>query len=1418
MFVEIKNRDAWSTIRGFVYQVDTTILRWLDITDNEILELEKGEDIDIVTRDIENNEVSRELEQIKYRATNITLNHDVSIDTLFNFFLHRINNPKHRVHFRFVTNTNYGIERPALFFDGKSGIEVWIELFISRNINKDDERYLTIKKHLLKKTTDKLKKFDKSETNKINSWKSFYSFLENDENLIKFISDFEWSFGNEDFSNTNLLIRRKLIELELAIDLSNAGIIYSRLFLYIFKLLCNKTSKSLGKSELKLQATLPDLNTADQKIIELINTILSNIDQKINELEEKVSLNITQISTLVNDINLINNSDTVFDFRLKNISVQPPSLIKNGTLRKDKVLEIRDLFAKYSWIHFQGINGTGKSQLAALLCNEYKNYWWLDLRPFNHSIEKTALLIETFLATISNCPIKQERNSWIKMVFDSFPENTLIVLNDLPRVEKDSGLNELLILSSNYASISNIKLLTTSNYKISSAIKLSLLENILCEYFDFEFTDNEIIEFIVNSGANESIAKYINLITIISERNPRLVNAIIQRLKVINWGQDSQDVFDVFFKKEFSNELLEDAQLSIKSFIPDPNSRELLYRLSLIHWGFNHKEIITVSEVGEKIYHPNEKLQDLLYIWIQDQGDSFQVSPLIHDIGVNNLSPVVIQNIYTSIARSILSSKRLDQISASRSISFFIKGNDFNNAGIVLINLYQSANSNEEIDILNSWGYLNYWSEIDIPKEMSVILRSFIRKEQIRLSQALGKDVIKFENRLQEYIHEDTITKSENFFVRFIILSNFNLSNFSNYWIHLDYVLKNWKDIETPFKDIINDEMFSGLLWSVIPYLISENDINAWLDNIEVFESDFKINFFESEIAQTALTVISNNIVKSESNKEKPNWELVDKLLFILINYFKKRNTEVLEMVAFKEILVLEFNVFKNQQKVEELTKRELLKVSSKEAKYLLFENLGKLYYDNKQIEKAQEWLFQALDINCTSQANYIDTLIYGAASISIANSKKAVVFCEKSIELAKSKEDYLELDYIQILGELAIAYWINEDYIESFETFEDVVDRLLRIKGEVLNPYWIRLFSWCGHALGFISSSIARDRVPEFLSDGGEYVKPYQGIFSFNTKDLSGIYNSINDPIILAHLAMFSDGINNVLKAYQWSLRAFDIARKNGDQKILLMISGVCSQYSLINFKVEETFESYLLFSAVSTHLIGNTPQEKHDSLSNINLSEILSTKPSEKWDTAEVTTVSFAIIPLFIMVLTYHLEDSEIKNDYSESFMNVLNDYNPKASDKILWELILELSSRILDYKISEEELTNRGNTFGQQERKELQILCFLGLIYTTRDDEKKLLLIINTFPYLTKIHKTTKSVIKFVLIPFVRIVCLTILKDCYVGTRTDYEKLVNHINSLELSDDYTIQKIIQPIVKELDIKISSSRKSWLYDYKEI
>ena len=93
-----------------------------------------------------------------------------------------------------------------------------------------------------------------------------------------------------------------------------------------------------------------------------------------------------------------------------------------------------------------------------------------------------------------------------------------------------------------------------------------------------------------------------------------------------------------------------------------------------------------------------------------------------------------------------------------------------------------------------------------------------------------------------------------------------------------------------------------------------------------------------------------------------------------------------------------------------------------------------------------------------------------------------------------------------------------------------------------------------------------------------------------------------------------------------------------------------------------------------------------------------------------------------------------------------------------------------------------------------------------------------IINIFPYLSKIHSSTRSIIKFVLIPFVKNRCLYVLKKTFVGSRQDLDRIVSDIENVDIINKNAIQLMLQSVVKELELKIIDSRKSWLYDYEEI
>jgi hypothetical protein len=71
-FNSIPGRDAYATFAGYLFQVNVTILRWLELASADRLELEAGEDIDLVQGASAkgDSEKHRVMEQLKQKPLN----------------------------------------------------------------------------------------------------------------------------------------------------------------------------------------------------------------------------------------------------------------------------------------------------------------------------------------------------------------------------------------------------------------------------------------------------------------------------------------------------------------------------------------------------------------------------------------------------------------------------------------------------------------------------------------------------------------------------------------------------------------------------------------------------------------------------------------------------------------------------------------------------------------------------------------------------------------------------------------------------------------------------------------------------------------------------------------------------------------------------------------------------------------------------------------------------------------------------------------------------------------------------------------------------------------------------------------------------------------------------------------------------
>jgi hypothetical protein len=259
-FVSRRDRDAWAPIRGYVYQVDSTILRWVMLKENEALELERGEDIDIIAPAIwkERGASQRVLEQIKCLDGSITLRSRAALESLARFHEHRQTNQRGALDllFRFSTTALPAHEKPAGPLTFTPGVLLWERARSSGSLvsaEQDCEAILAF-----------LRKTRKPRGFSAKTWKSFAAFLKSPKpDFLRFIRAFEWSTGLPPSERLSARVCESMVESGYAHKTAEAMSKYDQLFAYVIRLLAKppvRGRRILTKRDLCLQIskTAPD--------------------------------------------------------------------------------------------------------------------------------------------------------------------------------------------------------------------------------------------------------------------------------------------------------------------------------------------------------------------------------------------------------------------------------------------------------------------------------------------------------------------------------------------------------------------------------------------------------------------------------------------------------------------------------------------------------------------------------------------------------------------------------------------------------------------------------------------------------------------------------------------------------------------------------------------------------------------------------------------------------------------------------------------------------------------------------------------------------------------------------------------------------------------------------------------------------
>ena len=280
-----QRRDATVVIRGYVYQVNTTLLKWIELEPDQWLELEAGEDIDALQKAVTNqNQVDRVLEAVKCRERNLTLRSPEALSALASFHEHRHSNPSLRLSFRYITNSSIGTENPAVTEVGTPGIHLWERIRTGLVTGKTKSAIISALRSFLKGSACPPELA--SET-----WESFHRFLRRCAipDLNRFIDSFEWSTEHPSPDDLEGKVRYALISAGKVKTIEDADAAFEHLFHFVFALLSMRSAKILTSELLVEELSKLDQVETGRNILSNLRGIETILQSRFDRLEEQIA-------------------------------------------------------------------------------------------------------------------------------------------------------------------------------------------------------------------------------------------------------------------------------------------------------------------------------------------------------------------------------------------------------------------------------------------------------------------------------------------------------------------------------------------------------------------------------------------------------------------------------------------------------------------------------------------------------------------------------------------------------------------------------------------------------------------------------------------------------------------------------------------------------------------------------------------------------------------------------------------------------------------------------------------------------------------------------------------------------------------------------------------------------------------------
>jgi len=1389
-FKPYQPRDAWGTIRGYVYQVQTTILEWIRLKPGEELHLEYGEDIDHIQQNMSvgGQDLTRLLEQVKHRERSVSLRSVDVVQAISSFFRHTKANEEQKLRFRYLTNAVAAIETNSPLSQGRSGVEVWEDLRLGRVPVNDRPAAIRGIRNLLIEGT--------------RSDPPFHTFLTHadDADLLKFVECIEWSTGRPGAAEINQLIKSMLVETGRATDGKNSQEIIERLFFYVFNLLSRKGKKVLTIGNLEDAAESSALSVPEKKLFAFVSAVLEKAILQLDEISERVDQHDRLLGALSSQVEeMIAPNGKGVDYELLSEEWTIPKSVKILVHRESAIKRVEGILAGHQWCAIHGDIQSGKTQLAIVIAERWtRPVVWasLDGLSLPESNDKLSALLREINSNRNRIGGPTSRGTF----FPELEPGSLVVVDGLPRIQSIEPFGARLIGLIEACNSRGLELLTTSAGNVSTGI-LDRTSGKIEEYQVPRFSVEERIKLFRIFGAPPALLeqRFQNLVGSATRNHPALLNSVVRFLKRSNWTPDIQTSAG-FISGDFGGDIVAEVDQVLKATVPDGETRDLLYRLNLSNSPFAEQEVSEIAEVKPAIRLPLERFRDVLGSWIaQESGANFQASPLLAILGSSNLSEATKRSVHRILGSRFFKRRQIRSSEAIESFSHFRSANELMSAAMVLVISLGSFRKVAE-KAASDGGISDLWANEKLPVQIEMKIRLYLRSLQIAVRFQLVKDYQWLLKDLDDLLAVADAKDAWGILGSCVtVVLSVGMNNASIGLKYLRNALRVVKVLEgpngEPYKFPQNFRV-TTLIWAVSAACNSGETVQEWLEVIGELSTADRKQFFDGRVSEEGCSAVCDGIwLNEDTSKESSqrDWLKVLDLLRVIETRGRDWEAEELTTAAIRAQIIVYTDYVKNMDEAVRLAKFTLSQGdASALTKFLIGQVIGGALLNTAEPEKALEWLAPITDFSSLSfpRLRMLVALQAGAA-VSTVDPRRAVEFANRGVEIARKDKRLRKLDIVIALAEKTLAVWNTGDRVSSFGYWEEALTRMLEC--EPRDAKWKRLFKLLGHASGYFCSMSAMGRPPE-----PEYVAPTPGFFLIEREQLDELYDPQKDWFMPAQLAMFAEGVGRLDAASEWALRAVNLGRRLGGGDLT---------EGLVLYAIPKAIEEDRFGDALELALSGA------DALTKAYVAGTSETKrlPSEEeWRRAETKASGIGLVPAVFRLAKLWLSDREKFGSALLSVIDKCKDLEKRARTRGIWSRAGEAIEESFVDECDWHALYERATALERTGDPAARVIYFVGaLLHATPADSLRLQLAVLPFLEETYGHY---GIYRWSIIPFVRDFWLRNIESEAFRYSQPVAVRRRLVELNEKSQSHSEKEFLSEVSVGLGVRVSGDARAWL------